>query len=90
MKPVLFYLILFFWCISCHNVKTTAPPKPLTGNIQTDLKILLPDGTVKAEIMDSVKVNARQNCNLPLFRTGCKYTNLKIFLLCHLETESIN
>lgn len=27
-------------------------------------------------------------CNLPLFRTGCKYTNEQIFLRCHLETET--
>lgn len=27
-------------------------------------------------------------CNLPLFRTGCKYTNLEIVLPGHLETEA--
>ena len=27
-------------------------------------------------------------CNLPLFRTGCKYTSEQIVLRCHLETET--
>lgn len=60
MKQTIYILTLLFFLSSCGNSQTTNSQKKLTGNIQSDLKMLLPNGKVKADIMDGVLQNPRQ------------------------------
>ena len=60
MKQTIYILTLLFFLSSCGNSQTTNLQKKLTGNIQSDLKMLLPNSNVKADIMDGVLQNPRQ------------------------------
>ncbi|MFN8357581.1 MAG: hypothetical protein U0Y10_24195 [Spirosomataceae bacterium] len=60
MKQTIYILTLIFFLSSCGNSQTTNSQKKLTGNIQSDLKMLLPNSNVKADIMDGVLQNPRQ------------------------------
>jgi hypothetical protein len=60
MKQACYLITLLFFLTSCGNSQTTNSKTKLTGNIQADLKILLPDSKVKADIMDGIFQNPRQ------------------------------
>ncbi len=60
MKQTYYILALLIFLTSCGNSQSTNSQKNLTGNIKSDLKILLPNSNVKADIMDGVLQNPRQ------------------------------
>jgi hypothetical protein len=60
MKQTYYLLTLLICLTSCGNSQTTNSQKKMTGNIQSDLKVLLPNRIVKADIMDGVFQNPRQ------------------------------
>jgi hypothetical protein len=60
MKQTYYILTLLIFLTSCGNSQSTNSQKKLTGNIQFDLKTLLPNSNVKADIMDGVLQNPRQ------------------------------
>jgi hypothetical protein len=60
MKQTYYLLLLLICLMSCGDSQTTKSKDSLTGNIQSDLRILLPDSKVKADIMDGVLKNPRQ------------------------------
>lgn len=60
MKQTFFILTLLIFLTNCGNSQTTNSQENLTGNIQSDLKALLPNKNVQADIMDNVLQNPRQ------------------------------
>lgn len=60
MKQTLYIFILLIFLTSCGNSQPPNSQNKLTGNIQSDLKILLPNKQVNADIMDGVLQNPRQ------------------------------
>lgn len=60
MKQSFYIFTLLIFLTSCGNSQPTNSRNKLTGNIQTDLKILLPSKKVTADIMDGVLQNPRQ------------------------------
>jgi hypothetical protein len=59
MKQVYYLLPLLIFFFNCGNSQTANTKNKLTGNIQTDLMILLPNENVKADIMDGILQNPR-------------------------------
>ena len=60
MKQTFYIFTLLIFLTSCGNSQPTNSQTKLTGNIQVDLKTLLPNSKVKADIMDGVLQNSRQ------------------------------
>ncbi len=60
MKQAYYLITLLIFLTGCGNSQTTSSKTKLTRNIQADLKILLPNSKVKADIMDGVLQNPRQ------------------------------
>lgn len=60
IKRITFLILLSVFITSCAFAQTNTSDDKLTGNIQTDLKLLLPTGTVKADIMDGIRQDPRQ------------------------------
>ena len=60
MKPVYHILIILIFLTSCGNSQTTTRQLEFSGNIKTDLIILLPEGKKTADILDSLKISPRQ------------------------------
>jgi hypothetical protein len=60
MIKTIYTLTFLFFLSSCGNSQKTNLQKKLTGDITTDLKLLLPNSTVKADIMDGILQNPRQ------------------------------
>lgn len=60
MKQICYIIIVLIFQTSCGNTQPTSNRPKLTGNIQSDLKIFLPNAAVTADIMDGVLQNARQ------------------------------
>ena len=61
MKQTFYILTLLIFLTNCGNSQTTNSQENLTGNIQSDLKELLPNKNVQADIMDNVlQKNPRQ------------------------------
>ena len=60
MKRIPYLILLLVLLTSCGHSQTNSLHVKLTGNIKNDLKLLLPAGTVKADIMDGVRQDHRQ------------------------------
>ena len=60
MNRTSLFILLLLFLYSCGHSQTPASNKDLTGNLKDDLKILLPNGEVKADIFDGVKQDPRQ------------------------------
>lgn len=60
MKKIPFLALLLLFLYSCGHSQTPSSNKDLTGNLKDDLKILLPNGEVTADIFDGVKQDPRQ------------------------------
>jgi len=60
MKQTYYILTLLIFLTSCGNSQPSNSQITLTGNIQSDLKTLLPNSKVKVDIMDGVLQNPRQ------------------------------
>lgn len=60
MKQTFYILTLLIFLTNCGNSQTKNSQENLTGNIQSDLKALLPNKKVQADIMDNVLQNPRQ------------------------------
>ncbi len=72
MKQAIYILTLLFFLSSCGNSQTTNSQKKLTGNIPSDMKMLLPNSKVKADIMDGVLQNPRQTDLTKKFQSAIK------------------
>ena len=72
MKQTSFLLTFLIFLISCGNSQTANSQTKLTGNIQVDLRILLPNSKIKADIMDGVLQNPRQEELTKKFKSGIK------------------
>ena len=72
MKQTYYILTLLIFLTSCGNSQPTNSQIKLTGNIQSDLKTLLPKSKVKADIMDGVLQNPRQTELTKKFQTAIK------------------
>lgn len=72
MKQIYYTFTLLIFLTSCANSQTTNSQKKLTGNIQSDLKTLLPNNKVTADIMDGVLQNPRQVELMKKFQSAIK------------------
>ena len=59
MKQIYYILTISILLAGCGNSEPTTSQNNLAGNIQSDLRSLLPHRTVKADIMDGVLQNPR-------------------------------
>ncbi len=60
MKQNYYIFILLLFLTSCGSFQPANSQNKLTGNIQSDLRTLLPNSKVSADIMDGVLQNPRQ------------------------------
>jgi hypothetical protein len=60
MKRIPYLILLLVSIASCGYTQTNTSQDKLSGNIEKDLRLLLPIGTVKADIMDGVRHYPRQ------------------------------
>ncbi|MBE9597880.1 hypothetical protein [Pedobacter sp. MC2016-24] len=60
MKRILYLILLLVSLTSCGHTQTNTSHEKLTGNIKNDLKLLLPTGTINADVMDGVLQEPRQ------------------------------
>lgn len=65
MRKIIFYFAILFILTSCDNLRAKKidryeQKKELTGNIKTDLTILLPNSEVEVDIMDGIYQSPRQ------------------------------
>ncbi|WP_448633968.1 hypothetical protein [Pedobacter panaciterrae] len=70
MKRIPYLILLLMFLTSCGHSQTSTLHDKLTGNLKSDLKLLLPNGTIEVDIMDGVRQDPRQlelskNFNLP-------------------------
>lgn len=72
MKQTYYILTFLIFLTSCGNSQSTNSQKKLTGNIQSDLRTLLPNTKVKADIMDGVLQSPRQVELTKRFQTAIK------------------
>jgi len=68
MRQIILLFSLTVFIISCRNSPLTNKPGPLTGNIKTDLEILLQKGNHIVDIMDGVKQTPRQGALMKKFQ----------------------
>jgi hypothetical protein len=60
MKRLLYLILLLVSLTSSGHSQTNTLHKKLTGNIKNDLRMLLPTGTINADVMDGILQEPRQ------------------------------
>ena len=60
MKCIPYLILLLVFLTSCGHSQTTTSHDKLKGNLKSDLKLLLPNGTIEVNIMDGVRQDPRQ------------------------------
>jgi hypothetical protein len=60
MKRIPYLILLLVFLTSCGHSQTNTSHDKLTGNLKRDLLLLLPNGTIKVDIMDGVHQDPRQ------------------------------
>src|SRR5258705_8324953 len=83
MKFFLIIVIAVISYSSCHS-KTE---KKLTGDFDSDIKLLLPEGKVTADIMDQVKINPRLQLLMGKFQMAMR-SNPEWFLQMQKDMEA--
>src|SRR6476646_1910045 len=68
MRRIILTLLSIAFLISCRNSTPNNKPASLTGDIKTDLEILLPKGNHIVDIMDGVKQTPRQTALMKKFQ----------------------
>lgn len=72
MKRILYTISISFLLINCDSPKSIKPRAKLTGKIEEDVKMLIPTGLLKADIMDQIRQNQRQTELTIRFKNGIK------------------